>query len=167
MQIALKTTTTTINQRKTKNNCICTMFCCCSMAFGLKKNNGNINYISDIVKFVTLNASHLTNKHKTISRDFFPFFIWLNVRSFHLSILGLQFCNGIQNFFSLFLFVLVVSFIYHLVYQANGFRKFKYINEQNKWFGKKLHATKFWVCRNHTNELYFFEIYGIYSWDKA
>lgn len=31
---------------------------------GGKENNGNINYIPDIVKFVTLSARHLTNKHK-------------------------------------------------------------------------------------------------------
>lgn len=42
---------------------------------GKTKNNGNINYIPDIVKFVTLSAHHLTNKHKTIPNIvvFFPF----------------------------------------------------------------------------------------------
>lgn len=50
------------------------LLCCCCIRTtipGLKKNNGNINYIPDIVKFVTLNARHLTNKHRMISCDFF------------------------------------------------------------------------------------------------
>lgn len=97
-----------------------------------KYNNGNINYISDIVKFVLLNASHLTNKHKTISRaTFLPAHsivigLWVLVQSFHLSILGFAIVFAMEFRFSLSLslFVLVVSFVFHLpFYRPKRFPK--------------------------------------------
>lgn len=55
---------------------------------GENENNGNINYIPDIVKFVSLSARHLTNKHKTIP-TFFPFYTlkdtdWVTQKRLHL-----------------------------------------------------------------------------------
>lgn len=63
------------NTRKKRKMHIYTIRFCMRSNKGEKKNNGNINYIPDIVKFVTLSARHLTNKHKTILLQLFFFLL--------------------------------------------------------------------------------------------
>lgn len=93
------------NTRKKRKMHIYTIRFCMRSNKGEKKNNGNINYIPDIVKFVTLSARHLTNKHKTILLQLF--FSSSFIRCAHYT----DICFAISMAF----------FVSHLVYRLRFF----------------------------------------------